>query len=137
MILTQVNYLAVLAGGFLAMFVGSLWYGPLFGKVWMKLSGFGKKDMDKAKDMGMGKIYFAAFVGALVMSFAVANIVKFAQAANLLEGIVAGGIAWLVVANVLLGNVLWEGKPVKLYLIHASHYLVLIVGMAVIHTLWV
>ncbi|MBK6498787.1 MAG: DUF1761 domain-containing protein [Saprospiraceae bacterium] len=30
------NWLAILGSGLVPMAVGALWYGPLFGKVWMK-----------------------------------------------------------------------------------------------------
>ena len=41
----QVNYVAILACGISAMVIGSIWYGPLFGKTWMQLTG--KKMEDK------------------------------------------------------------------------------------------
>ncbi len=33
----QINYLAVLVCGLAAMVLGSIWYGPLFGKKWMEI----------------------------------------------------------------------------------------------------
>ncbi|MBK8887589.1 MAG: DUF1761 family protein [Saprospiraceae bacterium] len=30
------NWLAILGSGLVPMAVGALWYGPLFGKLWMK-----------------------------------------------------------------------------------------------------
>jgi hypothetical protein len=35
-----INYLAVIAAAIAAVGVGVLWYGPLFGKEWMKLMGY-------------------------------------------------------------------------------------------------
>ncbi len=33
----KVNWLAVIAAGFVPLIVGALWYGPLFGKRWLAL----------------------------------------------------------------------------------------------------
>ena len=35
----QINFLAVLVGGVINMAVGFVWYGPLFGKLWLRLIG--------------------------------------------------------------------------------------------------
>ena len=39
MITFNVNWLAIVAGMVANMVVGALWYGPLFGKRWMKELG--------------------------------------------------------------------------------------------------
>jgi hypothetical protein len=48
----EINYLAILASGIIMMVLGYLWYGPLFGKPWMKLAGITKSDMEKSKKNG-------------------------------------------------------------------------------------
>lgn len=39
------NYLVVLAAAVASIALGMVWYGLLFGKVWMRLSGFIPKSM--------------------------------------------------------------------------------------------
>ena len=54
-----INYWAVLASGVAAMVVGGIWYGPLFGKMWMQGMGWdpnNKELMDKMKK-SMGVAY--------------------------------------------------------------------------------
>lgn len=53
---SEVNLFACLGATIACMLLGMLWYGPLFGKPWMKLVGLTKKDADKdmAKTMAMG-----------------------------------------------------------------------------------
>lgn len=46
-----VNFWAVLVCGVLAMVLGSIWYGPLFGKLWMKIIGVPEMDVVKRKEM--------------------------------------------------------------------------------------
>ena len=135
----SINYLAVLVASIAGMVVGAFWYSPLlFGKVWMRESGISSRQINEAKKRGMGKSYFAAFVGILVMSFVLAHFVRYAGATTWTEGLEAGCWLWLgFIAPVLLGSVLWEGKSVKLYLINALQYLVVLLMMGAILASWV
>lgn len=63
--------LAVLVSVIVSMIVGSIWYGPVFGKKWMKLVGVTKEDMEKGKKE-MQKTYGMMFAGSLVTSFVLA-----------------------------------------------------------------
>ena len=77
------------------------------------------------------------FISMLVMAYVLAHVVAFAQAATFADALMAGFWTWLgFIATVLLGTVLWEGKPVKLYLINVSHYLVVLLVMASILVMW-
>jgi hypothetical protein len=120
-----VNYWTVLIGGVVSMVLGALWYSPvLFGNQWMKLMGFSEKDLEKAKKKGMGKTYFANFVAALVTAWVLAWFIGIAGASTLGEGVIVGFWVWLGFnAAVLLGGVLWEGRPFNLYLINVSYWL--------------
>ncbi|MBI2649708.1 DUF1761 domain-containing protein [Candidatus Woesearchaeota archaeon] len=134
----DVNYLAVLAAAIASMIVGFIWYGPLFGKMWMKMMGFDKKKMDEAKKKGMGKTYALAFLTSLIMSYVLAHFVGYVQAATAMDGVVLGFWVWIgFLATTQIGSVLWEGKPVKLYLINTLHYLVALAVMAAILAVWV
>ncbi len=133
-----INYVAVLVAAVAAIAVGSLWYSPLlFGRVWMDLMGFTKKDMESAKKKGMHKIYALAFLGTLVMSYVLAHLVDYLGASTPSLGVQAAFWLWLgLVAPVLLGMVLWENKSWKLYAINATHWLVSIAVMASILSTW-
>ncbi|MBS3127003.1 DUF1761 domain-containing protein [Candidatus Woesearchaeota archaeon] len=132
-----VNYVAVLVAAIVSMVLGALWYSPvLFGKQWMKLSNIDPKKMPEMKKKAKTS-YALNFVAVLVMAYVLAHTVQYAQAATVFEGVQAGFWVWLgFIATVLLGSVLWEGKPWKLYLLNAAHYFVSLVVMGVILTLW-
>ena len=134
----DINYLAVLLSAVLSMIIGSLWYSPiLFGNIWMKAGGLTLKDMEKAKKKGMGKLYFAAFIGALVIAFILAHFVQYVTANNFVEGMQTGFWLWLgFVAPVLLGSVLWENKPVKYYIINVAYWFVNLILMGGILAAW-
>src|SRR3989344_6283871 len=132
-----INYLAVLVAAIASMIIGMMWYSPkgLFGKQWMQLSGFDKLSKQQtAKMQQEGKKSMPiAFVSALVMAYVLSRMVSVLGATTWMAGAVAGFWLWLgFVATVLLGGVLWEQKPVKLYYINALHYLVTLAVMGAI-----
>jgi len=61
----EINWLAVLAASLVGFVIGAIWYGPLFGKAWMKIVGLTEKD---AANANMGKIYAMCFVLQLIMA---------------------------------------------------------------------
>ena len=135
----NINLLAVLVAAIVGMVVGALWYSVLFGKTWMKLMGITEAKMKEAQDKGsMSKSYLIAFLGILIMSYVLANFIEFTQATTISEALQVGFWSWLgFIATVSLGSILWECKPVKLYLINVAHQLVVLVLMSIILTLWI
>ena len=134
----SINYLAVLVTAVISMVIGFLWYGPLFGKVWMQLMKIDKKKMEEAKKKGMAKSYIIMFIGLIIMNYILAHFVSYAQAKTAVEGMQLGFWIWLgFIATVMLSSVLWEGRPVKLYLINVAHYLVALLVSGAILAVWV
>ena len=133
----SLNYIAIVAAAIVSMIIGFLWYGPIFGKVWIRLMGFTAKDMEKAKKKGMAKSYIIMFIGVLVTAYVLAHFVDYMEATTFLAGMEVGCWLWLgFIAPVMLGMVLWEGKPVKLYLLNVVYQLIIIELMAGILAVW-
>ena len=127
--MVDVNYLAILAAAVVSMIIGSLWYGPLFGKVWMRLSGVTMESIDKAKARSMGKTYLLAFIGSLVTACVLSRFIS--------SGISVVFLLWLgFIAPIYLASVLWEGKPWKLWLLNNAYYLVTLLAMALVLRAW-
>ena len=139
-----VNYLAVLAAAIGNMVLGFLWYGPLFGKAWSELMGWGNMTAEqiKEKQKSMTSGYVISFVGALLMAFVLSHTLPFAsaytQTYGAAAGLMAGFWSWLgFVVPVSIGSVVWDGKPWKLWFINAGYYLAALLGMGAILALWV
>ena len=133
-----INYLAILFCGIASMALGFLWYGTLFTKTWMKLSGVSAASM---KGGSAGKGYAISFVGSLVMAWVLAYSLVFASTYLGISGIRAGMQAgfwnWLgFVAPVTLGGVLWEDKSWKLWILNNGYNLTQLVLMGIILALW-
>ncbi len=135
----MVNYVAVLMTAIVGFVVGMLWYSPaLFGKQWMKLAGKTEKDMKKAKEKGMAKQMVIAFISLLVMAYVLAWLTGVLGAATFSAGAIVGFWIWLgFLGTTQLGSVLWEQKPVTLYLLNTAHWLVILAISGGILAVWV
>ena len=139
--MVPVNYWAILVCGVSNMVIGFLWYGPLFGKTWIKLSGIIPGKIEDAKKNGMASGYALAFVGALLMAFVLDHAIIFAGAYLNETGITAGLMGafwnWLgFIAPVTLSVVLWEGKSWKLWCLQNTYYLITLLVMGMILVSW-
>ena len=123
-----INYLSVLGAAVASMIVGMAWYSPLlFGKKWMQLSGVSQEECEKAKKKGMATIYLAGFANCLVMSLVLAFFMDRTGVVTLMDALIVAIAAWLgFMATLLMSAVLWEKKPVGLFLIGAGYYLVVL-----------
>lgn len=134
-----INYWAVLVCGVASMVLGALWYGPLFGKLWMREMGWGGKspeEIQKMKD-GAKTAYPQAFVGALLMAGVFAHILAVYQSDTLSLGL--QGAFWVTLGFILplkYGDKLWGGKSFKLVAIDTLYYLAQLAVFAIILVSW-
>lgn len=103
------------------MLLGSLWYSPvLFGQLWMKLSHH-----HSPPKKGMMKAYIGGFITAFVTAFVLSYFFSKFGIYTMAEASCFAFMVWLgFLATAGFGGVLWEKKPVKLYLIHVGFSLV-------------
>ena len=128
----EVNYLAVLAAGIASMIIGYVWYGPLFGKQWMKASGVSAADVEAGKK-DMPKTYGLMYISSVVMAYVLSVFIYYAGVTSMIEGAMIGFWAWLgFVATVMLGGVLFERRPVNLFYLNAGYNLVTLVVMGAV-----
>lgn len=143
----DLNYLAILVSGISAVVLGFLWYGPLFGKAWMKTVGVTSEQAaavrnDPAKMQSMYRGYAITALGGLIMAFVLAHLLAFATAyyadlSALTVGLWVAVMAWAgLIVPMSLNAVLWEGKGRMYWFINAGYYLVTLLVMSVILSLW-
>ncbi|HRH55712.1 MAG TPA: DUF1761 domain-containing protein [Candidatus Paceibacterota bacterium] len=137
-----INYWAVLVAAVAAVVLGAMWYGPLFGKQWMRLAGIQMPgEMTKSMEQAMIRSYVIQLISVLIMAFVLAHVLYFASAITDLEGVIAAITSaiwvWLgFVVPVTLGPVLWETRPWKYWFITSGYYLVALCVMSAILTAW-
>lgn len=130
----NINYLAVVVAAFSAFFIGWIWYGPLFGKVWLKLNGFNAEEIRK-DSLPMPVIMGVNYVATVVAAFGIAALLG--AESNIGFGIHAGVmIAFFWIATSRLNDVLYERKPWGLYFINVGYNLVIYAVMGAIIGVW-
>ena len=131
----SVDWLAIVVASVASFIFGWIWYGPLFGKIWLKGSGMSGKEMKKHKG-GMGGKMIWSFVGTLVMSYVLSNVIVWAGVSGFNDVAMLG--AWLGIgffaATTLLGEVLWKGRPWKFFLLNSVYWILnlIIVGAVIL-----
>jgi hypothetical protein len=128
----HVNYLAVLAAGISNMVIGFLWYGPLFGKKWMALSGFTE---EQVKSMNPGPLYGQSFVAALLTYFILARFMT--GTTTVMQGVETACLVWLgFVTTVQFTASLFSTKPKALYFLDTGYQLASFIAAGAIIALW-
>ena len=134
---SEVNYLAVLVAAVASFLLGWLWYGPFFGKPWMKLMNFDKNSM-KSMKLSPVTAMILGFLTYLIIAYVLAGFISILNAATIVEGMKIAFWIWLgFIATTTLGSFLWEGKSIKLLWINAGYYLFSLIVMAIILTVWI
>lgn len=129
----QINWFAVIAASLVGFVVGFLWYGPLFGKVWMIESGMTE---EKVKEGNMAKIFGLSLLFQFVMAYCLA---MFTGDPSISAGMVTfygflTGAGWILPAFAISG--LFEQKSWKLILIHGGYWTVTFTLMGLVLGVW-
>lgn len=135
------NYWSVLGAVVAAIVLGMAWYGPLFGKQWMRIVGITMGEMTHAARQSMMRSYAIMGISTFVMAFVLAHALSFASAITDAEGVIASVTTaiWIWLGFVVpptLSSVLWENRPWKYWFIVSGYYLVALILMSVILTVW-
>ncbi len=134
---SEVNYIGVVAGAILSMFLGFLWYGPLFSKPWMKLAGLSEEKIESARSK-MGVTYSFTFVLALISALVMQLVVHTFGIMDLKEAVILGLVLWCgFTGAAFFMNGSFEQKPFRLILIDSGYYLVQMILLSVLFTFWV
>jgi hypothetical protein len=127
--LAEVNWLAAIASLIAATIIGTLWYGPLFGKAWMAEIGKTADQLKPAQVPAMVSAFVANFVAAIVLSVALARFGADSVASAL-------GVALLLWIAFTGGQMFMSDRfhlrTVKLSLINAGNTLLTFLAMAVV-----
>lgn len=125
---TNINWLSVIVATLSSFVVGGIWYGPVFGKAWMKAFNLSEEELGK-RNMSM------VFGLALLLSFIAAiNLEMFIGAeADVVFATFAGfaaGLGW--VATFLGILYLFEGQSIAAYFINAGYCIFALTLMGII-----
>lgn len=134
--MTRINHLAVLAAAVLYWLLGGLWYA-LFTAPFVRLMRWTPEDLARVEQESHARELGAAFVTSLLTAYVLAHFVKLVGARNLFDGVRTG--LWAFVGFVLttnLSSVLFESRPLGLYLINNGYHLVAFLLMSALLAAW-
>ncbi len=126
----DVNWLAVGAATVWMMVLGSLWYGPIFGKTWMAALGKTREEMGSQTSA-----LVISIAGALVAALVLAVVLGGVGADS-----VAKGIAWGILIAVgfvvtsTMTNAAYEAKSSTITTLFAAYQIIGLAGMGAIIT---
>jgi hypothetical protein len=131
--MTEVAFAPILLAGIVSAILGYIWFHPrVFGGVWMRLTGITPEQAERGKK----RMWLMAIIG-LLASMLIAYVMDYFGIAwgvyDVPSAINLGFWCWAgFVAPTMLGMVLWEQKPVRLYLINALYWLLSFIVMALV-----
>jgi Protein of unknown function (DUF1761) len=142
--LIHLNWLAILVALIASFLLGSLWYGPLFGKAWKKEMGVPENvkpsGAEVLKSIGLNVI------GTFLTAYVLAHEVQVwrpsswnagTDASPAVYGFFGGFFPWLgFMVPVLLNAVAFERKSWKLFFINAAYLFVSLQIIGMILSYW-
>ena len=127
----EINVWAWLLATASCFMVGGIWYGPVFGKLWMKLVGISEAEVQSAN---MAKIYGTTFGLQAIAAAMLAYVIG--PDAGLLLGLHWGLIAGVWVALAFGVGYLFEQRSFALWAVNAGYNLVSFAIMGIILGVW-
>ena len=123
------NYLVLGAAIFASFIFGFLWYGPLFGKTWVKLTGLKKED-NKVRPWAFPLTILGTVLTVFILAY-------FIQIYKPYCNFGAAFFIWLgFYLPPLISALVWERKPFDLFILNATFYFLNLQLIAVILTYW-
>ena len=135
--MVHMNYWAVLAAAVAVLVLGWLWYSPLlFFKPWMRLRGMDPVAAMAGAKMPAGKLLIE-LVRCLVLAYVIARFMALLGVSGWMGAVHLGLFLWIGFPVILLtGSVLWENVPWKVAAIHAGDWLVKLLVIPIVVSVW-
>jgi len=136
MMIGTVNFWPVLVSAVAAMVIGSIWYGPLFGKKYTDLMGMNSwtPEQQAAMKGKMAWSYLGQFIASLVTFYVLAGFIQWTTTPlTAVKGAEVAFWPWLgFVFAMKFGETLWGGKKTLFWLSTGSSLIIFLVGGAII-----
>ncbi len=119
----EINWIGVFLGALGGFVLGAIWYGPLFGKTWMKLLGITKED---GKNFNMGLLMGGSGLTYIVLSTIISLLIYSSPSCCMdgicwMQGAKIGGLIGLACTTTIFNNGLYELRPLRLMLINSTY----------------
>jgi hypothetical protein len=135
--MVHVNYIAVLVAAIAVFLLGWLYYSPLlFYKPWMRARGIDPAAAMAGAKMPGGKLVIE-LLRCIVLAYIIARFAALLGISSWMGAVHFGVLLWIGFPVILLiGSILWENTPVKVAAIHAGDWLVKMLVIPIIVSVW-
>ena len=131
---SDLNFLAIAVSALTYFGLGSVWFGPLFGKQWLKLVGLTVTEEDKKNALFM---FTKTFLLDVFITFSTALILLWTQSETILEALKVSAVLGLgFVIAPFLGNYMYAKRSMTLFSIESFYHVVCITVISIILTMW-
>lgn len=129
---TGLNWLAILIATAVAFVLGGIWYGPIFGKAWMRAIGKSESDIKPSATP-----YIISFVTALVTAIVLAALINSLGIDTLGGGLLLGAIMGVgFIATAMASDSAFCGWGLPLFLIQSGYRVVYSIFIGGILAAW-
>lgn len=122
-LLAQLDYVPILVASLVVFVFGFLWYGPFFGKQWMKYIGVTESEAKKVSQKKMIPAYLVTFIGNFIT-------VTFLMFLSFVAGTTFWHMALLIWVGFIvfdeMGAVFWMKKPWGFFGINAGYRILML-----------
>ena len=129
---SDINWLSVIISAISAFLTGGIWYGPLFGRLWMAEFGFTEEDLKKRSVV---KTFGVSLLLSLIAAIMLEMFIR--QSADMAMGLMAGflaGVGWVATFTGI--QYVFEMKSLKIFMVNAGYSTVSLTLMGAILGAW-
>jgi hypothetical protein len=131
---SDLNFLAIGVASVVYFGLGSVWFGPLFGKQWLKLVGLSLTEEDKKNALFM---FAKTFLLDFLITLSTALILVLTKSETTSDALKVSAIIGLgFVIAPFLGNYIYAKRSMKLFFIEGFYHVICIAIVSIILTIW-
>lgn len=129
----ELNYFGLTICGIVSFLISAIWFGPLFGKVWLEYSHLNQKKMEDIQSEKRGKKLTIAAAGTLLTSVIYSWFIWRCSITSIWELVLFDALicTGFLFTNMLNG-VLWGRQKIQTVLINLSYQFVNLLGQGII-----
>ena len=121
----KIKYPAVIVATLIHFFLGGLWYSVLFGNKFLQYINWSPEKVAEIEKQSHTKELVIAFATSLVLVYILAHFVQYTKATSVMGGIQTAFWLWLgFIATTQAATVIFEQRPLGLYLLNVGYQLV-------------
>ncbi len=126
-------FLPILLSGFASVIIGWVWYHPnTFGTAWMQMTHVTPEMAERGRRY-MWPTTLVAFLASMLLAYVMSYVGVALHIGDWIGSVELGLVSWSGFAlPVILGSLIWEQKPFKLFLINALYWLLTFIVIALV-----